>query len=144
MPGHPLHGDRAGAGRCLLTRSIAVAFSDGGILALRAVRPAGGEAHAEEKVLAVLAEPDLEPTRFEETLLSTQYDGEGRQVRATLELWPEQDSAPRPARRAAGTIVCGTSLDLAERRLDVAIFRWSMEGKPGLGRYEVLSPLAPA
>ena len=127
-----------------LTRSIAVAFSDGGILAAARSAPREAQRRTPTRRSSRPSPSPIEPTRFEETLLSTQYDGEGRQVRATLELWPEQDSTPRPARRAAGTIVCGTSLALAERRLDVAIFRWSMEGKPGLGRYEVLSPLAPA
>jgi hypothetical protein len=127
-----------------LTRSIAVAFSDGGILALDAVRPHGAQTHAEEEIVAAFADPEGTATAFAETLLSTQYDGEGRQVRATLELWPEQESVPSPYRRAAGTIVCGTSLALGERRLDIAIFRWSMDGTPGLGRYEVLSSAADA
>jgi hypothetical protein len=131
------------AGEFSLTRSIAVAFSDGGILALDATRPRGAETHAEEDVVAAFADPEGTATAFAETMLSTQYDGDGRQVRATLELWPEHDSAPR-GRRAAGTIVCGTSLALGERRLDLAIFRWSMDGTPGLGRYEVLSTTAGA
>jgi hypothetical protein len=135
----------AGAGAAndaSLTRSIAVAFSDGGILALDAIRPPGAETHAEEEIVAAFADPEGTATAFAETLLSTQYDEDGRQVRATLELWPEQESTPRPGRRAAGTIVCGTSLMLDERRLDLAIFRWSMDGTPGLGRYEVLSSAA--
>ena len=122
-----------------LTRSIAIAFGDGGILAVRAARPQRADAHGEEEVVAALAQPDAEPMEIPEALLSTQYDGAGRQVRATVELWPEHESVPHPARRAAGTIVCGTSLALADRRLDIAFFRWSMEGKPGLGRYEILS-----
>jgi hypothetical protein len=122
-----------------LTRSIAIAFSDGGILALRAARPAGATNHGEEEAVAVLADPDGVATQVREPLLSTQYDDMGRHVRATLELWPEQESAPRPPTRAAGTIVCGTSVPLGERRLDIAFFRWSLDGRPGLGRYEVLS-----
>jgi hypothetical protein len=135
---------RADAGDASLTRSIAVAFSDGGILALDATRPPGAETHAEEEIVAAFADPEGIATPFAETLLSTQYDRNGRQVRASLELWPELQSAPRPGRRAAGTIVCGTSLTLGERRLDLAIFRWSMDGTPGLGRYEVLSSTAAA
>ncbi len=126
-----------------LTRSIAVAFSDGSILALRAARPAGATDHGDEEVVAALADPDGEVTQVREPLLSTQYDDADRHVRATLELWPEQDSDPRPPIRAAGSIVCGTSLAVGERRLNIAFFRWSMDGKPGLGRYEVLSAPAP-
>jgi len=125
-----------------LTRSIAVVFSDGGLLALRAARPHGATDHGDEEVTAALADPAGELMQVRETLLSTHYDEAGRQVRATLELWPEQESEPRPPLRAAGSIVCGTSLPVGERRLDVAFFRWSMDGRPGLGRYEILS--APA
>lgn len=128
----------ADPGEVALTRSIAVAFGDGSMLALRAARPAGAGDHGEEEVVAALADPDGEVTQVREPLLSTQYDEAGRHVRATLELWPEQGEDPRPARRAAGSIVCGTTLPLGERRLDIAFFRWSMEGQPGLGRYEVL------
>jgi hypothetical protein len=125
-----------------LTRSIAVAFGDGGILALRAARPQGATEHGDEEVTAAIADADGEVTQVREPLLSTQYDDAGRHVRATLELWPEQDTEPRPPLRAAGSIVCGTSLAVGERRLDIAFFRWSMGGRPGLGRYEILS--APA
>ena len=125
-----------------LTRSIAVAFADGGMVAARAARPAGATDHGDEEVLAALADPDGGVTQVREALLSTQYDDAGRHVRATLELWPEQEADPRPPMRAAGSIVCGTSLALGERRLDIAFFRWSMGGTPGLGRYEVLHPAA--
>jgi hypothetical protein len=125
-------------GEVSLTRSIAVAFSDGSILALRAARPAGATDHADEEVLAALADGDGVATQVREPLLSTQYDDAGRHVRATLELWPEQGAEPRPPLRGAGSIVCGTTLPLGEGRLDIAFFRWSMDGKPGLGRYEVL------
>jgi len=127
-----------------LTRSIAVAFGDGGLLAARAARPAGATEHGDEEILAALADSDGAVTQIREALLSTQYDEGGRHVRATLELWPEQEADPRPPSRAAGSIVCGTSLALGDRRLDIAFFRWSMDGRPGLGRYEVLHPVADA
>lgn len=123
-----------------LSRSIAVAFADGGLLAARAARPAGATDHGDEEVLAAIADPDGAGIPIRAALLSTQYDDAGRHVRATLELWPEQNDDPRPPMRAAGSIVCGTSLMLGERRLDIAFFRWSMGGTPGLGRYEVLHP----
>jgi hypothetical protein len=125
-----------------VTRSIAIAFGDGGILALRAARPGDAADHGDEEIAAATANPDGEVTPVREALVSTQYDDAGRHVRATLELWPEQGEEPRPPLRAAGSIVCGTSLDVGDRRLDLAFFRWSMGGRPGLGRYEILS--APA
>jgi hypothetical protein len=129
----------ADPGDVALTRSIAVAFSDGGILALRAARPRGASDHGEEEITAAMSDPEGEVTQVREPLLSTQYDAAGRHVRANLELWPEQAEEARPPLRAAGSIVCGTSLAVGERRLDLAFFRWSMDGRPGLGRYEVLS-----
>ena len=46
-------------------------------------------------------------------------------------------SAPIP-HRAAGEAICGTTLDLGRLRLDCAFFRWRMEGREGVGRYDVL------
>jgi hypothetical protein len=122
-----------------LIRSIAVAFSDGGLLALRAARPEGASDHGDEEIVAAVASPEGEVVTVRESLLSTQYDEAGRQVRATLELWPREGDDPRPPLRAAGSIVCGTSLPVGDQRLDVAFFRWTMDGRPGLGRYEILS-----
>jgi hypothetical protein len=122
-----------------VTRAIAIAFADGGILALRGARPRGATDHGDEELKATLADPEGELTVIREPLLSTHYDEQGRQLRATLELWPRGNGEPRPPVRVAGAVVCGTSLPLGERRLDLAFFRWSLEGRPGLGRYEVLS-----
>jgi hypothetical protein len=35
-------------------------------------------------------------------------------------------------------VVCGTSLDLGRLRLDCAFLRWHMEGREGIGRYDIL------
>jgi len=42
------------------------------------------------------------------------------------------------ARRAAGEVVCGTTVDLGDLRLDSAFFQWRMEGRTGTGRYDVM------
>ena len=69
--------------------------------------------------------------------LSTTYDGAGRQRRAGLELWVTGDDDEFP-RRVGGEVACGTSLELGRLRLDCAFFRWRMEGRAGVGRYDVL------
>lgn len=104
-----------------------------------AVRPAGAEGHADEDVHAWLVAPEDGPggpVRVDEARLSTTYDGDGRQLRAGLELWTDPDS-PYP-RRVGGEAVCGTSLELGRLKLDAAFFRWRMEGTEGVGRYDVL------
>ena len=124
--------------RLALVRSIAIAFGDGGLLALRAARPREAQGHGDEEVSAVVCDPEAGIAEIDEVLLSTQYDEAGRQVRANLEMWEAGDGPGAPL-RAAGAIVCGTSLALGEQRLNLAFFRWSMGGRPGLGRYEVLA-----
>ena len=107
-------------------------------LALSAARPAGAAGHDEEAVSAFLAEPGdgSGPIPVAEPRLSTTYDAGGRQRRAGLELWmSEEDELPR---RIAGEVACGTSLELGRLRLDCSFFRWSMEGRTGAGRYDIL------
>ena len=118
-------------------------LADDRALALRAVRPAGADGHEDDAISAVLletdpADPDARPAPVPvaEPRLSTTYDGEGHQRRAGLELWvADEDQLPR---RAGGRALCGTTLDLGRLRLDSSFFAWRMEGREGVGRYDVL------
>ena len=117
-------------------RSIGIVFSDGGLLALSAVRPPGAAGHGEEQVTAVLCDPDGAPVELSETLLSTEYGEDGVQRRATLELWPDgEDGQPM---RGAGTLISSTSVKRPGLSAEIAFFRWSVEGREGLGHYEVV------
>jgi hypothetical protein len=117
-------------------RSIGIVFSDGGLLALSAVRPPGAAGHGEEQVTAVLCDPDGAPVELSETLLSTEYGPDGVQRRATLELWPDgEDGQPL---RGAGTLISSTSVKRPGLSAEIAFFRWSVEGREGLGHYEVV------
>ena len=82
-----------------LRRSIGIVFSDGGLLALSAVRPAGAADHGAEEVVAILCDPDAAPVEVSEALLSTEYGPDGVQRRATLELWIGDDDAAAARRR---------------------------------------------
>jgi hypothetical protein len=112
-------------------------------LALRSVRPARAAGHEDEAISGVLvevdpADPDAGPQAHAvaEPRLSTTYDDEGHHRRAGLELWVgEEDQLPR---RAGGRALCGTTLELGRLTLDSAFFAWTMEGRAGVGRYEVL------
>jgi hypothetical protein len=121
-----------------LRRALTMVFGDGGLLAVAAARPPGAGDHAAEEIVAVLVEPDGIETRFERALLSTEYDAGGRHRRATLEL-EASTAADEPPIRAAGTRIGGASVELADGRAETAFFRWALEGRPALGRYEIVT-----
>jgi hypothetical protein len=120
----------------IVRRSIGIAFTDGGLLALSAVRPEGVEGHGEETVAAVLCSADGAPVDVSEALLSTEYGPDGVQRRATLELWVDGDEG-QPL-RGAGTLISASSVRHPGLHADIAFFRWSVEGREGLGHYEIV------
>ena len=119
----------------IVRRSIGIVFDDGGLLAITATLPQGGSSQEDEEIAAVLCDPDAAPVEFEEALLSTEYGEDGVQRRVSLELWGDVE-APRPL-RGAGTLI--SSVAVRRQGLDarIAFFRWSVEGRQGLGHYEV-------
>lgn len=125
--------------RIELARTVTAWLEGPRAVALSAVRPTGASAHGDEALTAFLVEPAdglAAPAPVAEPRLSTTYDAEGRQRRAGLELWVrEDDELPR---RLDGEAACGTSLELADLHLGCAFFRWRMEGRSGVGRYDVL------
>jgi hypothetical protein len=128
--------------RIELTRAVSAWTGDGVSAAISAIRPAGAGHHADEALWGALWEP-AGLTALDECRLSTTYDAEGRTRRAGFELWPaasseDEDGGDAWARRGAGEVICGSSLDLGALRLDVAFFRWHLEGREGIGRYDVL------
>lgn len=120
----------------IVRRAIGIAFSDGGLLALSALRPEGSTGHGEEQVASVLCGPDGAPVEVAETLLSTEYGADGVQRRATLELWVEGDEG-QPL-RGAGTLISSTAIERPGLNGEIAFFRWSLEGREGLGHYEIV------
>jgi hypothetical protein len=122
----------------ILRRSIGIVFADGGLLAVTSALPAGASEHGDEEVAAVLCDPDAAPVTFDEALLSTEYGEDGVQRRVTLELWPDaEDSRPL---RGAGTLISSTTVQRRGLNAEIAFFRWSVEGREGLGTYEVARP----
>jgi hypothetical protein len=117
-------------------RSIGIVFADGGLLAITCSTPPGRHDHGEEEIAAVLCDPDGAPVEFEEALLSTEYGEDGVQRRAGLELWPGAE-APRPL-RGAGTLISSAAVRREGLESTIAFFRWSVEGREGLGHYEVV------
>jgi hypothetical protein len=103
------------------------------VLAL-ARRPRGARGHGDERIAAVLIEAG-EPLLVEDARISTVYDGEGRQRSAGLELWLPGEDFPR---RGSGSAVAGSSLELEGLTVHAAVFRWRVEGREGLGAYELM------
>jgi hypothetical protein len=119
----------------VVRRSIGIVFDDGGLLALTATLPPGGRTPEDEEVAAVLCDPDAAPVQFEEALVSTEYGEDGVQRRVSLELWGDVED-PRPL-RGAGTLISSVSVQREGLDAQIAFFRWSVEGRQGLGHYEI-------
>jgi len=114
-------------------RTVSALFDEGQAVLAAARRPRGALGHGQELVTAHLVGAG-EPVAVEKALLSTVYDGDGRQRSAGLELWLPAEDFPR---RAVGTVQAGLSLSLEGLRVHVAVFAWRMEGRDGLGAYDV-------
>ena len=130
--------------RIALARTVGAWLGDDLAVSLTAIRPAGAKHHEDERVAATILDRDPESgtaraTPVVEPRLSTTYDADGRQLAAGLELYVDEDAPPR---RAAGDVACGTTLDLGRLTLHCAFFRWRMEGRIGVGRYDVLARTA--
>jgi hypothetical protein len=126
--------------RIELVRALSAWFGEDRALTLAAVRPAKAKGHGDELVSGFVFE-EGRPLEIDDPRLSTTYDGERRQRRAGLELWMDEQSDY--ARRAAGEVLCATTLDLGGSQLRSAFFGWRMEGRTGVGCYDVLH-VAPA
>ena len=151
VSGSVRHGGRSHSVRCLgqrghqwgtpdwsrieLARTLSAWMGTDRAVTLTAVRPAKAKHHDAEAVGGFLIDRDA-PLEIFDPRLSTTYDGDLRQRRAGLELWMGEEGGY--ARRAAGSAVCGTTIDLGELRLDSSFFSWTMEGRVGTGRYDVL------
>lgn len=117
-----------------LSREVTVILSDGGLICLAsAARGANGH-HGDEETVAAITHPGGY-IEFNEVLLSTEYDSSGRQRRATLELWPASEEVA--ALHGAGSVVTGCTARVEGREINTALFRWSLDGHLGLGRYEI-------
>ena len=76
-------------------------------------------------------------TRFEEPLLSTEYDAAGTHRRAGVELWGPDDAATL---RGAGIRIGDATAGAGE--LETAFLRFTLNGAPGTARYDLLRAAA--
>ena len=120
-------------------RSISALIDEGtGLLAL-ARRPRDAPGHGDEEIRAGLF-IDGELHVVEEARISTVYDGGGRQRSAGLELWLPDEEFPR---RGSGLVIAGSTFELEAIRVHAAVFRWRLDGREGIGAYELMVRVVP-
>jgi hypothetical protein len=113
-------------------RHLAIERPGESFLIATAMGRPGSEGHGEEETTGWLLEGET-ATAFEETLISTQYDGSGKQTRLGLELWPEDADQ---SSRAAATRVSGGSLGVVESgNATAGLFGCHVDGTEGFGSY---------
>src|SRR4029079_1604013 len=111
-----------------LTRAVGAWFDDGTGVTVSTVRPVKAQHHAEEAAWGAMLAPERS-REVDEVRLSTTSDDQARQLRAGLELWiAKDDEYPY---RGTGEVLTGSTLELGALRLDVAFFRWHIEGRTG-------------
>ena len=116
-----------------VVRGVTAVFGADRAAFVLARRPRGAIGHGDELVEAKLV-IDGELADVETARISTVYDGDGRQRSAGLELFLPGEDFPR---RASGTVHAGASLSLENLRVNAAVFDWRMEGREGVGAYEL-------
>ena len=117
-----------------LSRDLTIVLSDGGLICAATARGPESDRHSAEEAVAAISHPGGY-IEFDQMMLSTEYDEAGRQRRATLELWPESDEIA--ALHGAGSVISGCTAKVGGARISTALFRWSLDGHTGLGRYEI-------
>ena len=120
-------------------RGITALVDEQHALIALARRPRGAVGHGDEEIVARLVEDDA-MLEVENARISTVYDGGGRQRSAGLELWLPGEDYPR---RGSGQVIAGSSLDLDELQVHVAVFRWRLDGREGIGSYELMLRMEP-
>jgi hypothetical protein len=115
-------------------RSVSALVDERHALLALARRPRGAVGHGDEAVTARLVEDDA-VLAVETARISTVYDGGGRQRSAGVELWVPGEDYPR---RGSGQVIAGSSLDLEGIQVHAAVFRWRLDGREGIGAYELM------
>ena len=117
------------------TRFLTAATAEGILLSLAAAPPNAGAAHGEELVGGHTTPAEDGGTASLETVrLSTVFGSDGLPVSAGAELFRPGDEVPS---RLAGVAAAGISAEDDGARTTLSLFRFSMDGVPALGSYEI-------
>ncbi len=154
-----VHGDRRGRRRrrvalrpgvlwdllagVALLRTVWAATSKGSLTVLIGVRTDARDEHGEEIVGGARMLPGAEPTGYDEPLLSTEYDGEGEHVRATLESATATSTSPSAA-PGCGSAGPPTTVPAAPARGPLRLERRRRAGRRRLRDPPSVTPLRPS
>lgn len=116
-----------------ILRSIAAVFDNGDSFFMNAYKPAVYHGHGDERNDAVLIE-SKRPLPVEDARLSTVFSKDDLHTQASLELWLAEDEFPR---RISGEAIPGTHVELTDRDVALAFFKWTMGPHTGIGYYEI-------
>ena len=117
-------------------RIVSVAFADGPMLAVAALRPAGADGHGDDLVGGVIVRAGA-PAALEKVLLSTQFDAEGEITHVNVEAYEGPDSV---ALRAAGDRLATRAGEIGAAALQINVLAMRMDGQGGFGTVDVMRP----
>jgi hypothetical protein len=125
--------------RATARRRFVEAISPGGgtLVSVAATRPPSATAHGDEMIGGIAFDSEAEeeqPRVYEEVRLSTVFGADGLPRTAGLELYAGGAELPE---RLAGEALWGTPLAVDGPGHSVSFFRWSLEGRPAWGTYEI-------
>jgi hypothetical protein len=113
-------------------RHLAIDRGGESFLIASALGRPGLEGHGSEQAAGWLLEGE-NAAPFEETLISTQYDGSGKPTRLGLELWPQDADQ---SSRAAAVRVSGSSMGVVDSgKTTAGLFSCHVDGTEGFGSY---------
>ena len=126
------------AGEASRARFLTVASENDELLTVAAVQPPGARAHGEELIGGHTTRAGNGggdgPLPFETVRLSTVFAQDGLPVKATAELFRPGDELPS---RLAGVAAGGIAAALPGAHGSLTLFRFSFDGVPALGSYEI-------
>jgi len=115
-------------------RTLYAASETGRAISAAAALPAGGSGHGDElRAASLIADEEIQP--FEDVRISTVWTDAGLPAKAGLELGMPGDEIPQ---RMGGEAICTTRAERDDHFVTLSFFRWSLEGVPACGLYEVL------
>ena len=115
-------------------RTLYAVSETGRAISVVAALPASSEGHGEELRSAKVLDGDVVPS-IEDVRLSTVFGEDGLPQKAGVELWMEGGEFPN---RLGGEAICGTRSERPDHTTSLAFFRWSMDGVPAYGSYEII------